>query len=119
MSNREHPSLEVWIDGSCRLCRRSEQWCRQRDTNDRIVFKDLHGEPELPAPKEDLLEAVHVRRSDGAVESGFDAWRQIMLSLDRWRWLGRISALPIMGQLGRLLYAAIASNRHRLVGDRE
>jgi predicted DCC family thiol-disulfide oxidoreductase YuxK len=110
--------LEVWIDGSCKVCRRSERWCRKLDKNERIVFRDLHYELDPPAPKERLLEAVHVRRADGVVESGFEAWRQIMLALDRWRWLGRISALPIVRQVGRLVYAAIALNRHRLPGDR-
>ncbi|MEE4273734.1 MAG: DUF393 domain-containing protein [Thermoanaerobaculales bacterium] len=118
MSNHETPQLEVWIDGSCSVCRRSERWCRRRDANERIVFRDLHRDPDPPASKESLLEAVHVRRSDGAVDSGFEGWRQIMLALDGWRWLGRISALPILRQLGRLVYAAIAANRHRLSGNR-
>jgi predicted DCC family thiol-disulfide oxidoreductase YuxK len=119
MGNHALPSLEVWIDGSCRVCRRSEQWCRQHDKNERLVFRDLHRDPDPPASRERLLEAVHVRRADGAVESGFEAWRQIMLALDRWRWLGRISALPLVRQVGYLVYAAIALNRHRFLGDRD
>lgn len=109
--------LEVWIDSSCSVCRRSEQWCRDRDKNERLVFRDLHHSPDPPAPKERLIEAVHVRRADGTVESGFEGWREILLALDRWRLLGRISGLPVVRQLGGLVYAAIASNRHRLSGD--
>ena len=118
MGDNDFVQLEVWIDGTCNVCRRSEEWCRKRDPEDRIIFKDLHVDPDPPASKGRLLEAVHVRRADGTVESGFEAWREIMLALARWRWLGRIGALPIVRQLGKLVYGAVAMNRHRLPGGR-
>ncbi len=114
MSTNGSLPLEVWIDGACPVCRRSERWCRRRDNHGLLEFKDLHSDPDPPASRTRLMEAVHVRRADGTVASGFEAWRHILLTLDRWRWLGKIAALPGLDQLGSLLYSLVAANRHRL-----
>lgn len=114
MSDCNAPLLEVWIDGSCPVCRRSERWCRSRDRHDRLVFRDLHVDPNPPASRDRLMAAVHTRRSDGTVASGFEAWRQILLELDAWRWLARIAGLPGIRRLGAAIYSVIAANRHRI-----
>jgi predicted DCC family thiol-disulfide oxidoreductase YuxK len=116
MSDGDRFPLEVWIDGSCAVCRRSERWCRERDHHGRLEFKDLNRDADPPASRGRLATSVHVRSADGSVASGFEAWRRILLSLDRWRWLGRITALPGLHQLGSMVYSLIAANRHRLPG---
>jgi predicted DCC family thiol-disulfide oxidoreductase YuxK len=114
MGDRNTPTLEVWIDGRCSVCRRSERWCRARDRRQRLVFRDSHRDPDPPASRDRLLAAVHTRRSDGTVASGFEAWRQILLELGPWRWFARIAGLPGIRRLGAAIYSLIAANRHRI-----
>jgi len=118
MSDRTEPRLEVWIDGDCPVCRRSERWCRSRDRSRRLSFKDLHRDKDRPAPREELERAVHVRLPDGSVASGFEAWRRILLELQGWRWLGRITALPGLWHVGSLIYSLVAANRRHLPAGR-
>jgi predicted DCC family thiol-disulfide oxidoreductase YuxK len=119
MSDRTDSRLEVWIDGDCPVCRRSERWCRVRDRADRLAFRDLRRDPDPPVSRARLRRAVHVRLPDGTIAAGFDAWRRILLELDGWRWLGRITALPGLRHIGSLVYSLVAANRHRLPAGRE
>jgi predicted DCC family thiol-disulfide oxidoreductase YuxK len=111
MSDRTESRLEVWIDGNCPVCRRSERWCRKRDHSGRLAFKDLRRDPDPPAPRDRLEQAVHVRLPDGSVVAGFEAWRRILLELREWRWLGRTTALPGLWHVGSLMYRLVAANR--------
>jgi predicted DCC family thiol-disulfide oxidoreductase YuxK len=43
-----------------------------------------------------------------------EAWRQILLELDAWRWRVRIAGLPGIRRLGAAIYSVIAANRHRI-----
>lgn len=120
MEKESKPNLEIWIDGDCAVCRRSERWCVQRDPNARLTFVDLHapGREDLPGSREAMIETVHVRHPDGAVSTGFDAWRDILSELDSWRWLARLAGLPGFKQLGPLIYSILARNRHRIPSKR-
>lgn len=110
------PQLEVWIDGSCPVCRRSQRWCSARDDAERLRFRDLHdrehGDP--PASLEAMDETLHVRRADGSVRTGFDAWIEILAVLEGWHWLASFGRLPGIRQLGSAIYRLVARNRHRL-----
>lgn len=114
-----NPLLEIWIDGECSVCRKSERWCAARDRKQRLSFQDLHvracGAP--PAPFATMMETVHVRLPDGTIRTGFDAWREIIFQLDGWRWLARVAALPGFKHLGAAVYSVLARNRHRLPVD--
>ena len=110
------PPIEVWIDGDCAVCRRSEQWCSARDPQGRLSFVDLHTAryEDLPGSPDAMMETIHVRLPDGTVVTGFDAWRQILIELDGWRWLARLTALPGIRRLGSVLYSTLARYRHRV-----
>jgi len=110
------PPIEIWIDGDCAVCRHSEQWCSARDQHGRLNFVDLHAanHRDLPGSPDAMMETVHVRLPDGTVITGFDAWRQILIALDDWRWLARLIGLPGIRRLGSVLYSTLARYRHRL-----
>ena len=108
------PTIEIWIDGDCAVCRRSEQWCSARDHRGRLSFVDLHAanHEDLPGPPDAMMETVHVRLPDGTVITGFDAWQQVLVELDGWRWLARLIGLPGIRRLGSVLYSTLARYRH-------
>jgi len=110
------PALEIWIDGDCAVCRRSERWCSVRDQHQRLNFVDFHThvDDDPPGSHEAMLETVHVRLADGTISTGFEAWRRILYELDGWRWLAQASGLPGIRHLGRVIYSILAQNRHRL-----
>ena len=116
MEQRPSSVLEVWIDGDCAVCRRSERWCAAQDPHGRLSFVDLHapGREDLPGSPEAMIETVHVRHPSGTVSTGFDAWRSILSELDSWRWLARLAGLPVIKQLGPVIYSILAKNRHRI-----
>jgi predicted DCC family thiol-disulfide oxidoreductase YuxK len=108
--------LEVWIDGDCAVCRRSQRWCAARDLGKSLVFRDLHGTAgvEPPADFEKLMREVHVRRTDGTIATGYDAWLLVLSRLPRWRRLAGLGAWPPIRRIGRIVYSFIARRRHRL-----
>ena len=112
------PVLTVLIDGDCAVCRRSERWCTSRDHRRRLRFRDLHrvGPNELPVAEDELTASVHAVRTDGSIVTGFEAWREILATLDGWGWLARVAGLPGVRQLGRMVYSLVASSRHRFAG---
>jgi predicted DCC family thiol-disulfide oxidoreductase YuxK len=114
--SRAKTPVTVWIDGSCSVCRRSEQWCSARDPHHRIEFLDLHEahDVDLPESRKDMMTSVHLVRRDGSVAAGFEAWRAILLELDGWRWLARLAGLPLVRQAGRVVYSLVARWRHGL-----
>jgi predicted DCC family thiol-disulfide oxidoreductase YuxK len=111
----EPPVLEVWIDGDCDVCRRSKDWCSNRDGRRRLHFVDLHAPAtdQPPGSAEAMMRAVHVRLADGTVETGFDGWRRILSELAGWRWLAWATGLPGVNHLGAFVYSMAARNRHR------
>jgi len=113
MVDESLPKLEIWIDGDCTVCRRSERWCNLRDHRRRLVFRDLHTEVELPRSRDAMMAAVHLRRLDGSIATGFEAWRAILAELPRWRWIGIVSGWPVLKQIGTVVYSVVAGNRHR------
>ena len=115
-SRNQRRTLDVWIDGECRVCRLSQRWCERRDPNRRVQFRDFRSvdDADLPVTRRDLDESMWVRDADGLLLSGFAAWQRIMAELPNWRWLAGLSVLPPMSWVGPTLYRLIARNRHRL-----
>ncbi|MCW8985300.1 MAG: DUF393 domain-containing protein [Thermoanaerobaculales bacterium] len=106
--------LDVWMDGSCRLCQGSRAWCETRDRDGRVRFIDFRATSgsELPLTPEDHRSTMWVRDSDGVLLDGFAAWRRIMAEIPGWRWVARLASLPPFALIGPHLYRLIASNRH-------
>lgn len=105
MADSDPPSrdeLTVLYDGACPLCRR-EIGLYQRSAEDApLRFCDISradaAPAELPAglTREKLLARFHVRRGDGVVSSGAQAFVQLWATLPGWRWLARLARLPGM-----------------------
>ncbi len=115
----EGRTLDVWIDGDCRVCQLSQRWCERRDPNGRVQFRNFRSvdDADLPVTRKDLEETMWVRDGDGRLLAGFEAWRRIMAELPGWRWLAWVSALPPVSWVGPALYRLVARNRHRLPAE--
>lgn len=113
--------LEVYTDGQCPLCR----WVRERveplDRERHLEWLD-YNEPEIlaraaPRTFEELRAEMHVRRKvDGAWLRGFDAWREVLAQLPKFRMLAAPLGFPIVSALGRAAYKIIANNRYTIFG---
>jgi len=108
--------LEVWMDGSCQLCRLSQTWCEVRDHEDRVAFRDFRTTDDLDLPVERAAheESMWVRTGDGTLHRGFAGWRLIMREIPRWRWLGWVAGLPPLRWIGPGIYRLVARLRHRM-----
>lgn len=89
--------LTVLYDGACPLCRREIGLYRRLRPNAPLCFADL-SDPTQPLPpdstREQLLARFHVRRSDGELLSGAQAFLALWAALPGWRWLARAGRLP-------------------------
>jgi len=112
----EGRALNVWMDGDCRICQRSQRWFERRDPNGRVQFHDFRvlDDPNIPVARRDLEESMWVRDADGLLLSGFAAWQRVMAELPGWRWLAGLTVLPPVSWVGPSVYRLIARNRHRL-----
>jgi len=112
----EGRTLDVWMDGNCRICQRSQKWCERRDSQGRVKFHDFRvlDDPNIPVARREFEESMWVRDADGLLLSGFAAWQRIMAELPGWRRLAGLSRLPPVSWIGPTLYRLIAKNRHRL-----
>lgn len=106
----------VWYDGGCAVCRRSREWCEERDNEGRLRFFDFRvaSDEQLPVPRHELESSMWVQAFDGTMSTGFEAWRQVVGSLPRWRWLARLTGLPPFRWLGPSAYLLVARLRTHL-----
>jgi predicted DCC family thiol-disulfide oxidoreductase YuxK len=89
--------LTVLYDGACPLCRREIGLYRRLRPNAPVCFADLSDctQPLPPdSTREQLLARFHVRRSDGELLSGAQAFLALWATLPGWRWLARAGRLP-------------------------
>jgi len=95
----EPPPLTVLYDGTCPLCRREIGLYRELESNSPVCFADV-SDAALPLPlpagttREQLLARFHVRRSDGELLSGAQAFLALWAVLPGWRWLAWIGRVP-------------------------
>lgn len=109
MPATEAPALTVLYDGACPLCRREMSVYRGLPANVPVCFADVNDETaQLPEgrTRDQLLARFHVRRSDGQLLSGAEAFLALWAALPGWRWLARLGRLPggvwVMEQVYRL-----------------
>jgi len=102
LSGIEHPPLTVLYDGACPLCRREISVYRglqPLNAETPVCFADVSN-ADLPLPpgttREQLLARFHVRRPDGQLLSGAQAFLALWDALPGWRWLARLGRLPGM-----------------------
>jgi predicted DCC family thiol-disulfide oxidoreductase YuxK len=91
------PSLIVWYDGGCPLCRREIGLYSGLQPSTPLCFADV-SDTASPLPpgssREQLLARFHVQRSDGQWLSGAPAFLALWAVLPGWRWLAWAGRLP-------------------------
>lgn len=115
------PSITVFFDGACPLCRREIDAYRRCDRAGRLAFVDIADDPgplaELGISQAQALAALHVRDRDGRVAVGVKGFLMIWDALPRWRLLATsVRRVPGLEAIARLAYAQIARHRTRLAG---
>jgi len=112
-------TIEVFYDGGCRLCVASRRWAEARDPGHRLEFCDLTApapQTDQPLDREEPVTEMIVRREDGGLLRGFDAWLAVLGVLPRWRWLARVLASPPLRWLGPPVYRFVARHRRHFPG---
>lgn len=88
------PSLTVYYDGTCPLCRLEIAHYRRQQGADALRFVNV-AEPTACSPGLSHAQALarfHVRDAQGRLLSGAAAFVGLWQHLPRWRWLGRVAA---------------------------
>jgi predicted DCC family thiol-disulfide oxidoreductase YuxK len=113
-------SSKVYYNSACPVCNAGikEQRRRMEASGIKdIEWVDVHAQPEAVAEVEASLEQVrerlHVKRQDGRIEVGADAFTQLWSQTPRQRWLAKLFRLPLLKQLSRLVYDAFARRLYR------
>lgn len=118
MDEHTHNSegLEVWLDGACPVCRKSQRFCERRLPGGRVRFEDFRiaKDSDLPMERRAHEASMWIRDSDGRMLEGFPAWRRIMAEIPGWRWLATLAGLPPARWIGPTLYRFIARSRFGL-----
>jgi predicted DCC family thiol-disulfide oxidoreductase YuxK len=89
--------LKMYFDGHCYLCAGEVNHYRKQKGNDQIEFVDIAA-PGF-RPEAEGLDPVkvnremHVRRSDGTLAVGVDAFIAVWETLPRYHWLAKIARL--------------------------
>jgi predicted DCC family thiol-disulfide oxidoreductase YuxK len=117
VTGRSQPAGRVLYDGACPRCRVSMAFLAASDPDHVVEPIDLTAvdvtkvHPTLS--REACLKAMHLVRSDGRVDIGYDA----VVTLTRWLplgWpIGLVGGLPGIVWLGRRAYNALAASRRR------
>jgi len=100
----------VYYDGGCLVCTREIALYQRQDGADQVCWVDVaHCAPEALGPglnREAAMARLHMRRTDGSLASGAEAFTLLWRSLPRWAWLGRL--------LGSRIALAVLEPAYRL-----
>jgi len=87
----------VYYDGSCPLCSAEISHYRALKGSEAISFLDISqpaAEPACDLSRDAAMARFHVRKADGTLLSGAEAFIALWRLLPGWRWAARLSALP-------------------------
>jgi len=93
----EAPPLTVLYDGACPLCRREIGLYQGMQPNTPLCFADVSDAAATLPPgttRDQLMARFHVRRPDGQLLSGAEAFVALWATLPGWRWLAMAGRLP-------------------------
>ena len=116
MNAETSPRLTVYFDGSCPLCRREIALYRRLPQAAQLAWVDVSAGQALG---EDLscaaaMARFHVRDPQGRLFSGAAAFSLMWRQFPGWRWLGYLSAWPLLSWVFELAYLAFLPVRPRL-----
>lgn len=113
------PYLLIY-DGMCRLCTAATDLARRLDQYNLVEMIPAHEVDlaSLPAPvsRDDLLREIHLLSPAGELFRGADAVAVLSGLLPRTRLVGAFLRLPLIRNLARPLYRAIARRRTSILG---
>lgn len=96
MSSPTLGTCTVYFDGACPICRREIAHYRTREGAADISWVDVtaSGAAELGTDldRDAAIARLHVRREDGSLVSGAEAFATLWGKLRAYAWLGRIAA---------------------------
>jgi len=89
------PSLTVWFDGGCPLCRREIALFKRLDRRGVIHFEDVdRDDAACPLDRAELLSRFHAQERGHPVVSGAAAFAAMWRAIPLLRPLGEIARLP-------------------------
>jgi predicted DCC family thiol-disulfide oxidoreductase YuxK len=110
----------VYYNSACPVCRAgiADQQARMEACGATdIEWVDVHQAPERAAEAgaglEEVREKLHVRRGDGTVVVGAEAFGHLWSATPGQRWLGRLARLPVLRTLARWAYDGFARQLYR------
>lgn len=110
-----HP-VTVYYDGDCPLCSREIRWYRRCRGAESISWVNIQA-AEFAASSElnrDVaLAELHVRRADGTMATGVNAFIALWRELPGWRWLARLAARRLVYGMLRHGYGIFLRWRNR------
>ncbi len=110
-------AMTVMFDGACPLCRREVGLYRGLEPLQPLQWLDVSAETTTFADPQDrsrFMARFHVKRADGKLLSGAQAFVALWLQLPGWRWLGHAASLPGITALLELIYVGFLRIRPTL-----
>ena len=114
--NKTHPqALTVYYDGLCHLCSREIDHYRTKKGSEKILFVDItqhdfnHQKEGLDPVK--VHKVMHVKRADGQLATGVDAFLEIWKVLPSFQWLAKLVSVPPFRWAADLGYIGFATIR--------
>lgn len=96
-ATEDKPPLTVLYDGACPLCRREIGLYQGMRPHEPLCFADVSDTGQALPPgttRDQLMARFHVRRPDGQLLSGAQAFVALWATLPGWRWLALAARLP-------------------------
>jgi len=94
MTESIHPLPTVYFDGGCPVCSREVAMYQRQPGADALQWVDVArcGANDLGSglTREAAMARLHLRRPDGSLVSGAQAFTSLWRVLPRWAWLGRM-----------------------------
>lgn len=85
----------VYFDGECPVCSREIAMYRRQPGADAMNWVDVArckpSDLGADLSRDDALARLHLRRVDGSLVSGAQAFTQMWKNLPRWAWLGKLA----------------------------
>jgi predicted DCC family thiol-disulfide oxidoreductase YuxK len=93
--NTSAAGLTVYYDGACPLCQREIRAYKAMPGAEQMQWQDVAEGPEQIAPdlqRGEALARMHVRKADGTLVSGAEAFAMMWQVFPKTRWLGKLAA---------------------------
>lgn len=106
--------LQIFYDGRCHLCSREINHYRKKAVPGTVDFVDITSAAFNPIQEGFDPKRVNLHlhaRLDGKLFIGVDAFRAIWYVIPGYRWLNRLTGLPIIYHVSKVLYSIFARIR--------